>query len=295
MSAVRVGSFVRTNRRGAGRRLLGLLLAGVIAAVFDVGIAQAQGLGDLVVSPTRLVFEGRTRSEQVVLSNQGTETATYRISLIDMAMDETGNLKAVDQPPPGASNAAKLIRYAPRAVTIPPGGSQIVRIAVRKPSGLAAGEYRSHMLFRAVPPEDSGVSVAATPESDTISIQLIPVYGISIPLIVRHGELDANAGFKDLRLQRDGEQVILSGTLTRNGNRSVFGDITVDYDRSGADSLLIGELRRLAVYPPLPERQFNIPLRLPDGVRLQGGKLNVAFSVPESDEAPAVATSIPVN
>lgn len=251
MTAHRTGSFCKAFDADLLRALPVLTLIAVGFVLMDLRPVAAQGLGDLVVSPTRVVFEGRARSEQVVLSNQGTETATYRITLINMAMDETGNLRSVEQPPQGTENAAKLIRYAPRAVTIPPGGSQVVRLAVRKPSNLAAGEYRSHMLFRAVPPEDAGVSVAATPDEEGIAIQLIPVYGISIPIIVRHGDLDASAGIANLELKREEEAVVLSGFVTRAGNRSVFGDITVDYQRNDGDSLVIGQLRRLAVYPPL--------------------------------------------
>ena len=297
MTAHRMGSYGRIWVDSYGRRLAAMALAaGVVASglALDLQHATAQSLGDLVVSPTRVVFEGRTRSEQIVLANQGAETITYRISLINMAMDEFGNLRTVEEPQEGSPNAAKLIRYAPRAVTIPPGGSQLVRLAVRKPSGLRDGEYRSHMLFRAVPPEDTGVAVDATPQSDTIRIQLIPVYGISIPVIVRHGALDASAGITDLELKRDGEDILLSGNLTRNGNRSVFGDINVDYARNGGESLLIGQLRRLAVYPPLSQRQFNIPLRLPDGVKLQGGTLNVSFSVLEGEQNPVATASLPV-
>ena len=38
-----------------------------------------------------------------------------------------------------------MIRYAPRRVTVPPGGSQQIRILLRRPRDLEPGEYRSHL------------------------------------------------------------------------------------------------------------------------------------------------------
>src|ERR1700737_1174027 len=42
--------------------------------------AGGPGIGDLLVAPTRLIFEGRTRAAELTLINIGRQTATYRIS-----------------------------------------------------------------------------------------------------------------------------------------------------------------------------------------------------------------------
>jgi len=83
--------------------------------------AQAQGGGDLVVSPTRVVFEARTRSAKVTLANRGSATATFRISLIDMAMDDFGQMGQAAPEDTSLPSAKNLIRYAPRQIDIAPG------------------------------------------------------------------------------------------------------------------------------------------------------------------------------
>ncbi|MCA1732968.1 MAG: hypothetical protein LC732_05130, partial [Acidobacteria bacterium] len=143
-------------------------------------------VGDLLVAPTRLLFEGNRRSAEVTLVNIGPTAATYRISFIHLEMNEAGELVEIEEPPPGMKIAEPLVRFSPRQVRLEPNVAQTVRIQLRKPADLERGEYRSHMLFRAVPPpEELSVDPEDAPETG-ISIRLIPIYGVSIPLIIRH-------------------------------------------------------------------------------------------------------------
>ena len=240
--------------------------------------AAAQGFGDLVVSPTRVELEGRTRSTTVTLTNRGAESALFRISLITMDMDERGKLKAVDQPAAGSKTAEELVRYAPRQVSIPPGGTQTVRLVLRKPKTLAAGEYRSHMFFRAVPPEDAGRSIAEQDNQGGVSVKLTPIFGITIPVIVRHGELDLKVGMSGFKVVagKDGQK--LAFKMARSGNKSAYGDIKVEYvSASGGDPVVVGEVTRLAVFTPNTERDVEVPLTPPPGVTLGKGTMKVLY------------------
>lgn len=244
--------------------------------------SYAQGAGDLVVTPTRIVLEGRERSAQVTLSNQGSAASVFRISMIAMAMDENGELKEIEPGTEGVLTADKLIRYAPRQITIPPGGAQVVRLSVRKPGGLEEGEYRSHMFFRAVPDESAGRNVADDTElqENELRIQLIPIYGITIPVIVRHGELSAEASLGEVAfLPAEGESPPrLSVDLTREGNRSSFGDLTATYTPAGGGApLVVAQITRVAVYTPISKRLVVMPIRLPDGVELGQGTVRVEY------------------
>lgn len=104
------------------------------------------GGGDLLVAPTRVVFEGRKRAAEVSLSNAGRARTTYRISLVRMEMDESGKLQ--DRPlDPGSQNLQTLFRFSPREVTLEPQETQTVRIQVRKPADLPTGQVPpSHAL-----------------------------------------------------------------------------------------------------------------------------------------------------
>ena len=69
-------------------------------------------------------------------------------------MTEDGGLADVAEPTARDKIAEDMIVYAPRRVTLAPHQPQSIRIAARAPQGLPDGEYRVHMLFRAIPPAD---------------------------------------------------------------------------------------------------------------------------------------------
>ncbi len=242
---------------------------------------QAQTAGDLLIAPTRVVFEGRARFHAISFSNRGTERALFRISFVEMSMDENGKVTQLEKPDKNFKSASRLIRYAPRQLTVPPGGVQIVRLSLRKPNNLGEGEYRSHIYFRAIPPESSGRAVGADKalEKGALSFRLIPVFGVTIPVIVRHGKLAAKGGMSDLTYTPSNAEkpAKLVFTLERSGGRSLFGDLVATYHPKGGSPLVIGEINRLAVYTPNDKRRVTMTLRVPDGVKLGTGKLNLVY------------------
>ena len=177
-----------------------LCLLGVVALAASGAQAQ-RGPGDLLVAPTRVVFEGRQRTAEITLVNTAATAATYRITLVHLRMDEMGGTQEIEagDTGPGELFADDLIRYSPRQVTLEPRMAQTVRLQLRLPADLAAGEYRSHLLFRAVPAVEPAATAPREPATG-LSIQLTPVYGVAIPLIVRHGETSAKAALSGLEL-----------------------------------------------------------------------------------------------
>ena len=113
--------------------------------------AAEAGVGDLLVAPTRVVLDGRKGAE-IILNNIGDDAATYRVSIEFRRMTESGELVDVPTPTEADVKAEDMIVYAPRKVTLAPHEPQAIRIAARAPEGLPDGEYRVHMLFRAIPP-----------------------------------------------------------------------------------------------------------------------------------------------
>ena len=272
-------------------------MAAVFACPLVVAVgagANAQGFGDLVVTPTRLLLEGRHTTDQVMLSNRGAETATFRISLTLMAMDEDGNLKEVETPPAGMQSATELLRFAPRQVVIPPGGAQVVRLTLRKPQDLADGEYRAHLFMRAVPPESRGTGIAATPGTGgEMTIELIPIFGISIPVIVRHGNVPAAAArIADAAFETTERGSAVRATIHRDGIGSLYGDVIVRYLRDGAEPLVVGEISRLAVYPEIGLRRVVVPVTPPEGVRLDKGRLEVLYQAATEARTPLATVAI---
>ena len=250
-------------------------------SLLPAGPGRAQGIGDLAVAPTRIILEGRERTAQVSLLNKGSVPATYRISIINMQMTESGEYRRVEESGADGGYADSLVRYAPRQVELAPGKSQTVRIMLRKPGGLKEGEYRSHILFQAVPDPTVGQSVEVTTEEEGLSIRLIVVPAITIPLIVRHGKLEATASLSNLQLATasaapDGRPS-LTFQIDRSGARSVFGDIAIAYRPPGGEDYIIGEISQLAVYTPNSHRIVTLPLRVPEHITLSGGRIAVQY------------------
>ena len=231
-----------------------------LAALFACQAAWATpawaGIGDLLVAPTRVVLDGRKGAE-IILNNIGEEPATYRVSVEFRRMTEEGGLEDVNQPGPNDKAAEDMIVYAPRRVTLAPKEPQAIRIAARPPAGLADGEYRVHLLFRAIPPANPVVPAAAGEKPKGISFRLIPVYGVTIPVIVRLGNLQAKAAIENVRLDRKDGKAAIALDLNRTGTRSTFGEVRV-LKAGVKDPIAIQ--RAVAVYTEINKRHMTIPL-----------------------------------
>src|SRR5215204_5327912 len=138
-----------------------LVVAAAIVAPTIGAVAPAHaGIGDLLVAPTRIVLDGRKGTE-IILNNIGEEPATYRVSVEFRRMTEEGGLEDVAEPSAADKLAQDMIVYAPRKVVLAPREPQAIRIAARVPQGVPDGEYRVHLLFRAIPPAAPVVTASA--------------------------------------------------------------------------------------------------------------------------------------
>ena len=259
------------------------LAAALVTPVLAASPANA-GVGDLLVAPTRLVLDGRKGAE-IILNNIGDEPATYRISVDFRRMDENGGLDEVPQPTATDQTAADMIIYAPRRVTLAPHEPQAIRIAARPPQGLPDGEYRVHMLFRAIPPATPVVQAAAQQPEKGLKFQLIPVYGVTIPVIVRLGNLQATAGIANVRLdQKDGNPVV-SLDLNRSGQRSTFGEVRVM--KPGVKDPIALQ-KAVAVYTEINTRHLALPVN-PSFKGAVAGPVTIQYLETSDDGAHVIA------
>jgi P pilus assembly chaperone PapD len=224
-------------------------------ALAATALAQpALAAGDLLVAPTRLVLESG-RGTEVILNNVGNAPATYRISLELRRMTPEGRLEEVATGSESDKEKAVLamVSYAPRRVTLPPNQPQVIRVGARIGTDLPDGEYRAHMLFRAVP---DAQPVVDGPRQG-VSIALTPIYGVTIPVIVRKGALKASAAISNVHLAHSEGQTALEFSLARSGDRSVYGRVRVS--RPGV-AKPVYEARGIAVYAELAARTVSLPL-----------------------------------
>jgi hypothetical protein len=251
--------------------LLKISIAGLGGAAL---LAPSAGLaaGDLLIAPTRLVLDGR-RGGEVILSNMGSEEETYRVSLELRRMDEDGNLEPVEEAQANATEKAALamIRYAPRRVTLPPSQPQSIRISARPGADLPDGEYRVHMSFAALPKVRPVTDAPA--DKSGIAINLIPIYGIVMPIIVRKGELTVTAGIANPRIVHGSKGDEFSLDMTRSGNESIYGDLLV-YRQGAKDPAFTA--RGIGVYPEITARHATFQLT-PEQAAAMRGAVRVEF------------------
>jgi len=225
----------------------------VAAPLALVATPLSAGAGDLLVAPTRIILDGR-RGTEIILNNIGDDVATYRVSVELRRMKPDGTLETVTAPNARESAAEAMILYAPRKVTLPPNQPQSIRINARAPQGLADGEYRAHLLFRAIP---ESRPVTAPAKTEGVSFRLTPVYGVTIPVIVRLGNLSATAAIANVAKTNQGGKPVIGLDLSRAGDRSTFGEVRVMKAGIAEPIAIAGGI---ALYTEISERRVTIPI-----------------------------------
>lgn len=234
--------------------------------------------GDLLVTPTRIVFEGNLQKQEINLVNIGKDTATYTISFIQYNMKEDGSFITITEPDSGQMFADPYLRIFPRKVTLAPREPQVIVMQCRRKPDMQAGEYRSHLYFRAE--KDLNPLGMKTENTDTtkLNVKLIPVYGISIPIIIRSGDVKVSASLSDIQLVKNKEDDYnLNLSINRTGNISVYGDLIIQYFPVQGSPVEIGAIKGVGVYSNLNKRNLSLKLNNVPGVQLRDGKLKVQY------------------
>lgn len=264
-----------------------VLIKSLSFGLFTVAMAllgSSAAASDLTVTPTRIVFEGRDRAAQVHLVNRGDKPAVFRIEFVQMRMDENGGMSEIESPNERELFADALVRHSPRQVQLGPGEGQNIRLLLRKPEGLAPGEYRSHLLFYAIPDAAAGNDIEreAAADSGGFSVDIRAIYRISIPVIVRHGDLPVRFSMPELSLVESegrGRTATLRLRVDREGRRSVYGDLDVYYRAvAGGDPSLLHHMKDFVLYTSSDTRVLETELALPAGVVLNGGEIHAVYS-----------------
>ena len=273
-------------------RILGCLLASLFCLCsFGAGKSLA-----VTIFPTRVIMTDKVRTAQVEIVNSGTVTESYEIRLERKRMTETGEFKIVTgEALPGELFADQIVRYSPRRITLAPGAGQTVRMMLRMPKELADGEYRSHLSVNRIM-EASSVLPGAEGEKDSknISINLTAYANIAVPVIVRHGKLNAQLEISDLVLLTGAgkEPAVVEFTLHRSGTMSVFGDIAVTVLAENGKAEQVAAVNGVAVYVPNGTRRIRLTLRGKDALP-KNGTLRATFTEHGADK-PMAETSIPM-
>lgn len=265
------------------RSLLGVAALCLCTICPKLSFAEA----DVMVYPTRVLMTDSQKVAQVDILNTGQVKSSYKISLVRKRMTEAGNYEDVTTPEPAEKFADDMVKFSPRQVTLMPGASQTIRLMFKVPPELADGEYRSHLVFTKLP---SGIKELPDKlENDTkVSMKITVNVGISIPVVARHGRLEANATIDPSSVKLTDvqpKQQLIAFTISRSGTRSVYGDLTV---YRGEDKVAMGN--GYAVFTPNARRTVGLHVMEPYVLK-SGENIRVVFTE-KNEKKPLAETAI---
>jgi P pilus assembly chaperone PapD len=228
---------------------------------------------NLLISPTRISFDERQRTAKVTVINNGNKPQTYRVLWSEKQSLATGGYISLENPT--SSSLSTMARLSPKQMHLAPGEKQTVKIAIRKPKGLAAGEYRSHLLFQALPNESPEVN-------SSIKINMIMSY--SIPVLLREKNKQPDVVIKKASLIRNKnnnrQQFLLN--IERHGDFSSYGKLTAYLKNEESNTLeQIAEIGNLSLYPEVNDAHVVLSLFSNKSITKPG---NVIFKYIGSDE-----------
>jgi hypothetical protein len=253
--------------------------------------------GDLMIYPKRIVFDNTKKSQELSLSNNGTDTARYVVSVMHVRMHEDGKFETITSPDSNQRFAEQNFRFFPRTVVLAPKEAQTIKIQLVRTNELTAGEYRSHIYFRSEAKAKPLGEQDTTPDKFAISISIVPIFGISVPVIIKVGESSTQVTItgKTLNLLKETNKDAtpsLDLKITRAGNMSVYGDILVEHISPSGKKVTVGLLNGVAIYAPTPARRFKIALDTTKNIDYQNGKLHITYSEQSPNKATFAETEL---
>jgi hypothetical protein len=179
------------------------------------------------LSAYRIYLDNDNRTEAFIMYSKGQANEDCKVSLVHYNFDAQGQMspeiKGKDLP----ENSAKpWIRYSPKQFTITPGNPQTVRLTLRRKANTEAKEYRSYLRIIC---NEEVLAIAPNIIQDKPTISIKPLLIQNVPIVVRTGRLEATASFTDMLINNK----VLTVNLTRQGNRSIYGEIRLTNKKSG--------------------------------------------------------------
>lgn len=203
-----------------------ILIFWVCTSLFSHAVA------DLLVSPTRVSFEERDRTEQVTLINSGTVKRTYRLEWKEQTADEFGKYSIVTDT--SFRSASSFIRFSPRQVTLNPGERQVIKLMKRKTGDIPNGEYRSHLKFVILPQQSD---LENQDEANGVSMKLHLFLSYSIPVIIKKGEARVNPVIDKLSVSKGtNDRLELKVAMSKTTDYGAVGNV-VAYFKDASNNL----------------------------------------------------------
>ena len=209
----------------------------------------------LLISPTKVTFNDRERSKQLILINTSNKPVTYRLAWEQKKVLADGSYQMLtEQETKTFPIASSMIRFSPKQVKLQPGERQIIKIAVRRPKVLEQGEYRSHLKLHAIPDE------RPQSQEEGMSIKLNMLFSYVLPVVVRKGEAEPQLEISAVSLLKETEKskktVIVS--LSNNSLYSTTGNLIAYWQGREGKEEIVARLHEFTFYPDLNRTQARL-------------------------------------
>jgi hypothetical protein len=175
----------------------------------------------------RIYLDNDNRTESFIMFTKGVANEDCKVRLAHYNFDAQGQMspeiKGKELP---EHSAQPWIRYSPKKFTVIPGEPQTVRFTLRRKANAEPKEYRSYLSI---------LCHKATSATGQNIIQGRPTFSLrpnliqNVPIVVRTGRLEATASFTDMLIK----DKMLTVNLTRQGNRSIYGEIRLTDKKNG--------------------------------------------------------------
>lgn len=243
----------------------------VFATSFISGVEDVRA--DILITPTMIVFEDRDRFSHVTLANTKDDASIYEMTWLRNVMQEGTGAYSVGEKVAGAFDLSDHIVFAPRRVTLPTKGTQRIKLGLRRPAEVPAGDYHAHLRFAALPAEEQPGYVPLAKDQAAANVSVTVSY--SIPIILRAGEVDDGASIGQINLGRDPASgaLMVNVPVTRKvGPYGTLGHLYV-YNVNGGAEELVGEISNANIFPEISQRIFGVKLKK----EVTSGQLKVSY------------------
>jgi fimbrial chaperone protein len=246
-----------------------------LCAALLISLAAQSAWANLLINPTRVQFNANDRTADITLINTSNFTTTYRLEWLEKKAKINGgyfDLTAAEAASfPMSSN---MIRFSPKQVTLKAGERQVVKLAIRRPQNLAAGEYRSHLQFKALPPKTPEEGFNPNSASTAVNI----VLNFAIPVVVQQGTLQYDVAAANARISYNPSQKngSVDVDLTRSGTHSVIGTLNAYWTPNGGRETLIAKAGDYNFWPELNATTVSLAWVGAD-FAITDGKLRIVY------------------
>lgn len=240
-----------------------------------IGMTSASAaFADLLITPTRVVFNEGDRFAVITLVNSGDKTQTYEMGWRFFRMQEEGDAYKPTDKSVTEFDVTKYIMFTPRRVTLAAGAKQKIRLRLSRPENVPPGDYRGHFEFASVGGRDAADSKVLSKGAKAASVAIN--VGYTIPVVFRVGQPDVKISIDRIKFDRNkisGRLEVSVPLLRSGGTFGAMGHLFLSHVTPDGKEEVVGEIGNANIYPEVMRRVYQVPLTKD----IVGGKLKVVL------------------